>query len=139
YGGCTTTANSTGVPGRIDATGSLAAADNDLALTASDLPPQQFGIFVAGRRLDSAPLAGGSGTLCLGGGIGRFNAPGQILSSGPGGTFSLDVDLTQLPQPSAFVAAQPGETWLFQAWHRDFVPGVGSTNNLTDVVTLRIR
>ncbi|MEL6908044.1 MAG: hypothetical protein AAFP22_21730, partial [Planctomycetota bacterium] len=76
------------------------------------------------------------GTLCLGGNVGRFNAPGQILSSGLGGAFALTVDLGAIPELAGLVAVQPGETWRFQAWHRDFVSGVGTTSNLTDRATL---
>ncbi|MEL6906434.1 MAG: right-handed parallel beta-helix repeat-containing protein, partial [Planctomycetota bacterium] len=49
YAGCEAVPNSTGRPGRIRATGSLDVADLDLTLRAEDLPPQQFGIFLASR------------------------------------------------------------------------------------------
>ncbi|MEL6429361.1 MAG: right-handed parallel beta-helix repeat-containing protein [Planctomycetota bacterium] len=136
YAGCEAVPNSTGRSGRIRATGSLDVADLDLTLRAEDLPPQQFGIFLASRRAGLAPMAGGLGTLCLGGNVGRFNAPGQILSSGLGGAFALTVDLGAIPELAGLVAVQPGETWRFQAWHRDFVSGVGTTSNLTDRATL---
>ena len=71
---------------------------------------------------------GSSGFICLGGAIGRFNQPGNI---GQGPTFSIQVDLTAVPQPTGPVAVQPGETWNFQAWYRD-----GGTNNFTDAVEI---
>ncbi len=43
---------------------------------------------------------------------------GGVLNSGPLGTFVARVDFTAIPQPTGPVAAQPGETWQFQAWHR---------------------
>ncbi|MEL6430427.1 MAG: right-handed parallel beta-helix repeat-containing protein [Planctomycetota bacterium] len=139
FGDCPTTPNSTGVPGRIFAEGSLAAVDLDLRLSARGVPQNQFGVFLVSRSAGLAPMAGGgSGTLCLGGDIGRFNGPGQILSSGANGTFALDVDLSTVPQPSAFVTVRPGETWRFQAWHRDLAPGAFS-NQFTDAVALRFR
>ena len=33
-----------------------------------------------------------------------------------------------LPQPMGTVAAQGGETWYFQLWHRDVVNGNASSN-----------
>ena len=75
--------------------------------------------------------AGSQGNLCLAGAIGRFVGPGEIQSSGSTGTISLDIDLTQLPQPTGTVVVSMGETWSFQLWHRDIVAG-NSTSNFTD-------
>ena len=72
------------------------------------------------------------GNLCLGGAIGRFFLPSQIVNSGATGTFSLEVSLTQFPQGAGFVQVQPGETWYFQAWHRDFTSSSTNTSNFTD-------
>ena len=47
----------------------------------------------------------------------------------------LVIDLGMLPQPSQFVAIQPGETWKFQAWHRD-VNAAGPTSNFTSGVEI---
>ena len=140
YGECPATANSTGAAGRVLAFGSLAVQDAALTLAADGLPQQQFGIFLASRSAGLAPMTGGGlGTLCLGGAIGRFNAAGQILFTGPAGRFSLAVALDAVPQPSAFAAVQPGETSRFQAWHRDVAPGGGGTNQFTDSVALHFR
>lgn len=123
--------NSSGAPGRIAASGSLMAADNDVTLRAEQLPPNQFGIFLAGRRGGRTPMASGVGTLCMSGDIGRFIEPGQVLFSGAG-EFSLTLDLTRIPRPSSFASVAAGETWHFQAWHRDN----GSDTNFTDSVAL---
>ena len=61
---------------------------------------------------------GSDGNLCLAGKIGRFAS--QVQSSGPGGEFSIPVDLSDLPPPLS--AVLPGETWNFQAWYRDANP-----------------
>ena len=74
---------------------------------------------------------GSEGILCLGGAIGRYVGPGQIVNSGATGEVSLALDLTQTPQPTGFVSVQPGETWNFQAWYRDAVGGT-ATSNFTD-------
>lgn len=128
---CTAAANSAGLFGRMSAMGVATVASNDLTLVASDLPPGQFGIFITSKTQGFVPGAGGTsnGDLCLGGQIGRLVGPGQILNSGAGGAFSLHLDLGALPQGAGTVAVQPGETWYFQAWHRDAI-GLGS--NFTD-------
>ena len=125
--------NSTGVPGVISATGSTAAAANSLTLVAEGLPTNQFGIFLTSRSQAFVPGAGGTsnGNICLGGMIGRFALPNQILNSGSAGSIMFTPDLTAFPQGSGFVPVAAGETWSFQAWYRDPV-GLGS--NFTDGV-----
>ncbi len=123
-------ANSTGVPARIGAAGHAVAGGLPLTLRATDLPTHSFGYFLGSQTTAHVPMAGGSmGTLCLGGNLGRFDA--QIVNSGGGGSFQIDVDTTNIPglPPSA---VQPGETWTFQAWFRDANPSV--TSNFTDAV-----
>lgn len=128
---CTAVANSTGAFGSMSAAGSHVAADNDLTLTASNLPSNQFGIFVTSRTQGFLPGANGTsnGNLCLIGTLGRFSAAGQILNSGAAGTFSLVADTTQIPEGGAFATILAGDTWNFQVWHRD---GVGIGSNFTD-------
>ncbi|MCP5020767.1 MAG: hypothetical protein GY930_03230 [bacterium] len=124
--------NSTGLPAVMDAIGSVVAADNDLSLSVSQMPPNQFGYFLSGRAAGFVPNPGGSqGILCLGGALGRFNAGNQIRFSGPFGYFMLPVDLTQMPtNPLQPVLA--GETWTFQCWYRDANPG--NTSNFSDAM-----
>ena len=124
---CTTTPNSSGNLATLTATGSNAVAANDLTLNASGLPPQQFGIFVTSQTVAMSP----TGNLCLGGMIGRFTQPSQVLMSGPNGEFALSLDLGAFPQGAGFVPVAAGETWNFQAWHRDVVaPGSGFSDGL---------
>ena len=113
---CAANANSTGAPAQMRGLGSVAVVDNDLSLLALDLPPAQFGYFLASLKSGFFPFVGGSqGNLCLGGTIGRFTQ--QARKSGPAGTFGIDVDLTALPPPLQS-AVLPGETWHFTAWYR---------------------
>ena len=129
---CTANNNSPGGPGVLSANGTPLAASNDLTLEASSLPNNSFGFFLA--SLDSGFIAnpgGSSGNLCLGGSIGRYVGPGQIKNAGTTGAFSLALDLTQVPQPTGFVAIAAGETWRFQAWHRDAIGG-STTSNFTN-------
>lgn len=128
---CTAANNSSGAPGVMSATGSDVAAANNLTLRASSLPLNQFGIFVTSRMQGFVPGAGGTsnGNICLGGAIGRFTLGSQIVSSGTTGEFALPIDLTMIPQGSGVVTVLAGDTWNYQAWHRDQT-GLGS--NFTD-------
>jgi hypothetical protein len=129
-------ANSTGFHGRIHATGSAAVVDNDVTLEASALPLQSFGYFLVSRTAGLIPQpAGSQGVLCLGGSIGRYIGAGQIKNSGSTGAFDLRLDLDRTPTPSGFVAVVAGETWRFQAWFRDSVGGV-PTSNFTNGLVL---
>lgn len=133
---CPAAPNSTGAPAMIRATGSSAVSANDVTLQATSLPPNSFGFFITSTTQGFTAMPGGSeGNLCLGGAIGRYFGPGQILNSGAAGEISLAIDLTAVPQPTGFVAVAPGETWNFQAWTRDSVGGT-STSNFTDGLTI---
>jgi len=129
---CTANVNSTGVTGSMAASGSNIVANNDLVLEANDLPLSSFGFFLTSTVQGFVANPGGSqGNLCLGGAIGRYVGPGQIQNSGTTGSISLAIDNTQVPQPTGFVTIAAGETWSFQAWHRDAVGG-SATSNFTD-------
>lgn len=123
--------NSAGLSGVVGASGSNVASAGDVTLTASNLPPNQFGIFVTSRTQAFVPGAGGTsnGNLCVGGSIGRYSQSNQILNAGSNGSFDLAIDTMMTPQGSGFVAIMSGDTWYFQCWYRDPV-GVGS--NFTD-------
>ena len=130
--------NSIGCQARMSAVGSSRIADGDFTLRADGVPAGAFGMFLAGRSFDEVPLATSAGPLCLGGAIGRFSLPGQIVQSSSAGSFALSIDLTALPQPNGSVAAQVGSTWTFQAWYRDQIPGHPPSNTSTAIaVTLR--
>ncbi|MEM1452039.1 MAG: hypothetical protein AAGI22_23220 [Planctomycetota bacterium] len=129
-------ANSTGDPGSLVVAGSSVVSENEVILSARDLPPVSFGFFLTSTTQAMTANPGGSqGVLCLGGSIGRYVGAGQILNSGGAGRFELTLDLTQTPTPNGFVAIQAGQTWNFQAWHRDSVGG-NATSNFTDAVSV---
>ncbi|MEM6671829.1 MAG: choice-of-anchor R domain-containing protein [Planctomycetota bacterium] len=133
---CTANPNSSGAAGEISAAGSAVATDNDVTLTASNLPQVSFGFFLASLTQAFVPNpAGSEGNLCLGGSIGRYVGPGQIQNSGLTGTFSLALNLSQTPQPNGFVVIVAGETWNFQAWHRD-ANSSGPTSNFTQGISI---
>ena len=135
---CMANANSTGATGTIRAEGSAVVTDNDFDLVASDLPLNAFGFFIASQAQGFASNPGGSaGNLCLAGSISRFQQ--QIVSTGTSGSFSITVNLTSFPTPSGqTVAVQSGETWNFQAWHRDSVGGT-ATSNFTDGLSVNFQ
>jgi hypothetical protein len=98
-------------------------------LRASDLSLSSFGFFLTSRTQGFVMNPGGSaGNLCLAGAIGRYVGPGQIKNSGTSGAFELLLDLSATPTPTGLVQIQAGETWNFQAWHRDAVGGVATSN-----------
>lgn len=125
--------NSTGQSATIVATGSPIAADNNLTLTATLLPTNQFGYFVNSQTQGFIQnIPGSQGNLCLAGGIGRILS--SIGSSGAAGEISADIDLSQLPTSGGPVTVMAGETWNFQAWFRDVNPD--ATSNFTDGISL---
>ncbi|MEM6671374.1 MAG: hypothetical protein AAF726_00940 [Planctomycetota bacterium] len=131
-GYCTATPNSTGATGLISASGSALVGDNLVILTASDLPPNSFGFFLASQTQGfTANPGGSSGNLCLDGEIGRYVGPGQVGNTGTAGTFSLALDLTAMPTPTGPMNVQIGESWSFQAWHRDLNGGTAASNFTT--------
>lgn len=136
---CIGVPNSTGDAGALEVTGSSVAQTNSLALTASNLPADSLGMFIASETAGPGSTPSGSvGTLCLDGSIGRFQAPGQVQSSGAEGRFTLVVDTSQVPQPTGFASIAQGATWSFQAWHRDRV-GSQSTSNFTSSVGVQFQ
>jgi len=133
---CTANPNSTGATGRIDASGSLDVAQNDVTLTASRLPANSFGFFITSQTSGFTPnVPNSQGALCLAGNVGRFVGPGQIKSSGAAGGILLDINLNTHPTPTGLVTVQPGETWNYQLWYRDAVGGQ-TTSNFTDAVSV---
>ncbi|MCP3915765.1 MAG: hypothetical protein GY711_09435 [bacterium] len=139
--------NSTGLPGHISASGSDVVAANCVTLIASDLPVGVFGIFIAGPGNGPFLPAASCGRFCLKGGdptlLGRFNRPGEVFATGPSGTGSLEIDLTDIPiagdnvgSPGPFeIALLPGDTWNFQAWYRELPGGpCPQLNNFTDAL-----
>ncbi len=125
--------NSSGLPGRIVLLGTNVASSNDLQVGATSLPAGSFGVFIASPAQTVPTTPGGSqGNLCLGMNFGV--GVGGIQRSGADGTFFASVDLNAIPQQGGAVAVVPGDTWHFQAWHRDANPT--ATTNLTNAVSI---
>ncbi len=122
--------NSTGFPGVISASGSDVVTNNDVTLTAEQLPPGQFGYFLAGQTQGSFMPPGSQGFICLSGNIGRYNQVANIIQ-GPTGFIQLNLTSIPVNPPQAVI---PGDTWNFQCWYRDSNPG--PTSNFTDGVSI---
>ncbi|MEM1449837.1 MAG: VCBS repeat-containing protein [Planctomycetota bacterium] len=131
--------NSTGVAARLLGAGSDEIARNELRLLARDVPVGSTGLFLVANASGLVPMAGGSaGTLCLGGAIGRYVGPGAVQPANDDGLLTLDVDLTSFPSPTGPVTPLPGTLWYFQAWYRDAVGGV-PTSNFTNGLAVAVR
>ncbi|MEZ6017164.1 MAG: hypothetical protein R3F49_18750 [Planctomycetota bacterium] len=130
---CSSNNNSTGVHGALSVTGSSIRARNELVLSAWQLPTNATLFFLTSLTSGFVQNPGGAaGNLCLGGNIGRYVGPGQIQNTGGAGQASLVLDLSQHPTPNGLVSVTAGQTWRFQAWHRDTNGSGGSTSNFTD-------
>ncbi len=125
--------NSTQRPGLLIALGSNRLSLNNLDLWASQLPDTSNGYFLVSRGATVVnTVANSVGRLCISGApIGRYSL--FVFQTTNTGVVSFGIDATMLSQPSGPVAAQVGETWNFQAWHRDTFMGQ-STSNFTNAV-----
>ena len=147
---CDVTTNSGGTPATLYANGSRAVADNNLSLTVAGLPtagttaflfnaflaPGQSLVTVPNPTPGGGPAAGGD--VCIAGGTFGRHVFGSDVFIGTSGTFSITVDLTDVPSPRDGVsfpnpghystAVLSGETWYWQCWYRDQAVGVGESN-----------
>lgn len=124
---CTSPANSSGVPALLVVAGSPQVAFDDVTLRCTSMPPQSVGYFIVSLDPGLVMNPGGSaGTLCLGGGIGRYSS--FAMSSGASGEIELPLDLGAISQPTGPVAVAPGDVWRFQCWYRDSILGIPTSN-----------
>jgi len=114
--------NSTGLGGLLGASGTSSVFNDDLILTATQLPPNKSGLFFAGPTM-IAPLPFGDGLRCVGGGITRLP---------PVGTSSAAGVLSKGPGMAAAYGFLPFTTWNFQLWYRDPMGPCGSGFNTTN-------
>ena len=126
---CAGALNSTGAPAVLAGWGDVVASANDVRIEGRNLPANSACFVITGMFQGFAANPQGSfGNLCLQGPIGRYVGPGQIMNTGASGSFSLQIDLTVTPTPTALVAVQAGQTWNYQAWYRDTNGGAAISN-----------
>jgi len=130
--------NSTGAAGVLTVYGSSRVLDRSLELTAAQLPLNALAFFLVSRTQGSVVPPGSQGVLCVAGQVGRYVGPGQVRSSGSTGAIALTVDPSATPTSAGLVAIVAGETWTYQAWHRDAVQGA-ATSNFTSAVAVTFR
>lgn len=126
---CGGTRNSTEDFGFLAAFGDNSTTGNKV-LRASSLPQNSLGFFLASTSRGATTPPGSNGRLCLAGSIGRYSS--TILDSGNGGRFELAINPAAISQPTGAVSANAGQTWYFQAWHRDV--GMTASSNFTNAV-----
>lgn len=128
---CDAEPNTLGAAGRLLSAG-FDPATTSLELVATGLPSGVIGLVIVSNTPDFVPLAGGSaGNLCLGGSIGRSVGAFTRIANAAG-QFRVTADGNALPQPTGTAAVSPGETWYFQAWHRD----APATSNFTEALAV---
>lgn len=121
---CQSTVNTTGSAATMTHTGSPSLTAANLTLVANDVPVNQFLLFILSDTADFSPgFAGSQGNLCVGGSIVRLN--NFLQNSGAQGQATLPIPYGSLPQGTVL---DIGETWHFQAWFRDTVGGVPTSN-----------
>lgn len=129
---CISMPNSTGVGAFLEAIGSADADDRALVLNVTDVPRNQFGLFVISATAANVPLGGASqGVLCVGSPVIRFNG---VVSDRGTGVASFAPDLADIPTVGA---VQAGQSWFFQYWYRDQNPFL--TSNLSSALRVDFR
>ncbi|QDV10068.1 hypothetical protein Poly30_56300 [Planctomycetes bacterium Poly30] len=131
---CTSLPNVTGVESTLTLVGSDIAASNDVTMIMGDMPPLLSGIALMSLTKAPNPIFVSEGILCLGGSIARYMAPGEIFQADASGSATFSPDLTVVPLNNSLVAVMAGETWNFQAWHRDVDPMGLNSANFTNAV-----
>ncbi|MBL4771638.1 MAG: FG-GAP repeat protein [Planctomycetes bacterium] len=129
--------NLSGQSATISFSGSRTVASNNFALHAQGMTTRRLGYFLSSRTQNFVVEPGGAqGYLCLGGStqILRHNRAHEIRMSGVTGSFSVPVDLTDMPGGGMVHA---GETWNFQAWFRDQLWTGQLTTNFTDGLSVQ--
>lgn len=135
---CTAAPNSSGTWAAVNQFGSLNATANSFGLRCINLPQRKFGFFIVSSAptLPSTP-ANSSGNLCISPQFGRLNS--TVLRASTSGEVFTFIDLTTIPTPFGTTTVDPGETFYFQFWFRDTVPGsLGDvTTNFSDAISVQ--
>jgi hypothetical protein len=130
---CDGVPNSQGVPGQLFVYGYAYASAGALRLECEQLPANAFAIMLAGSAPGFVSMPGNSsGNLCISGSAARLGTT-QAL---PSGHAELTIDPSTIPA-SVGGPIDPGDTFVFQCWYRDF--GGPGTSNFTEAKTVTFR
>jgi hypothetical protein len=138
---CATNPNRTDLKSQLSIEGSPVASLDDVTLVATTVTSNSTGFFLTSQTPGFvAQPAGSQGNLCLGGAIGRFVGPGQVMTTRFDQTVRLSTTAGQwsnqaIPTPTGNYAASAGTTSYFQFWHRDTLFGQ-PTSNFTNGVAV---
>lgn len=122
--------NSTSAGASLRGSGSASTGLDDLTLTASNLPPNQWGLVFMGGGEGRQSF--GDGLLCARAGdvgIYRFGVRATGAGSFEEGPGIVGYGLRNFPTDGQIVA---GESWYFQGWYRDSSGPCGSGFNTTN-------
>ena len=130
--------NATGAKAELSASGSVFAGET-LALTASGLAPfSMLGVLGISDALSApAPAASGLGSFCLGGSARRALVP--IRAADASGQRDYSLTTGSLGTSTGSVTIRPGETWVFQEWHRDTTAAGLPTSNVGTALAITFR
>lgn len=128
-GGCP---NATGSGAVLGASGSASTSADDLILTTTMLPANQFGIYFMGDQHEQAtPI--GNGLRCASGSLLRY----QVQNTGPGtadlGPGVVSTACASFPAVGCIAA---GSSWTFQFWYRDGGSSCSATSNTSSALTV---
>jgi hypothetical protein len=111
---CAALPNPSGMPARMEVSGSTSLSANDLVLSTTNLPANSFGFYIYGDIQASTPV--GDGILCVTNPL--FRLP--VTQGSPAGVASFALDVNNLP-PGA-PSFQVGQTSNFSFWYRQVSP-----------------
>ena len=131
--------NSTGVSSTLDIQGG-GLVRGTMVATVRGLEPNAMAgyLLVADTLTSPMPAAGSVGSVCIGGSIGRYVDQVQLADASGEQRYSIDLELLPLSATGP-TAAAPGETWVFQAWHRDMTAAGTPTSNFSPAVAVEIQ
>ncbi|QDV09891.1 hypothetical protein Poly30_54520 [Planctomycetes bacterium Poly30] len=130
--------NTTGVQAQLDVTGSPFAGE-EIVLTTSKLAPfEMLGVLMMGDALNQPmPGASGLGQFCVGGNLRRVLTPITPADGTGRRRYALSTDT--LATSTGTVTVVPGETWVFQEWHRDSTATGLPTSNTSTALAITWR
>jgi hypothetical protein len=129
--------NATGVQASLTLEGSSFAGGRMTVVGAGLEPGAMFGTLLVGAAVSApAPFPGSIGPLCI-------SAPAHLAAppvmTDAAGHQRHTFDTAPLPTSAGSVTVLPGDTYVFQLWHRDRTATGAAAGNTSTAVALRFR